>query len=165
MTRCLAYLQSVQPGEYTNCELAQWFGVTERTIRVDHRKFREEMADAVREDDVALVVGDITFAFKRLVRDVEGSKAKCRRGTSVYLDHCKTAFDMELKKLKALQDLGFLPKNLGNMTKEEFLYAAVVMPQTGAASSRPVSTFDAATQQRLAQERSAYLQEGVVEAE
>jgi hypothetical protein len=85
------------------------------------------MASELRDDDVGLVVADIVFTFKRQLRDLEKSKAACRPGTTEYRKHCESLFNLERECKKLLQDLGWLPKNLGNMTMTEYHYAAIVL--------------------------------------
>lgn len=138
----VAYLISTQPGEITAGDMAEWFGVTDRTIRFDMRYIREERAKLIKEDDIGLVIADIAMTFDNQIRDIEKSKAKCKLGSREHLEHSKAIFDMQLRKVKALQDLGYYPKNLGNMTVEKFEYRATVS-KDGAVDTRRVDMFDA----------------------
>lgn len=133
---CIAFLMATAP-ETNQTDMADWFGVSERQIRFDKRHIREERAALIKEEDIALVIADIAFSFDNQVRDIETSKRKCDKGTRTYLEHCKAVFDMQLRRVKALQDLGYYPKNLGNMVIDRYVYAAEV-GKDGSVNTRPV---------------------------
>jgi hypothetical protein len=137
---CVAYLMATQP-DVTNVALGELFGTTEKTIRGDKLKIREDKARSIKEDDIGLVIADIAINFDRQVRDIEASKRKADPGSRTYLEHCKAIFNLELERVKALQDLGWYPKNLGNMTQEHFVYKAFVT-QGGAVDTRRVDNGD-----------------------
>lgn len=145
--RAIRYMMVVNP-ENSNVDLAELFQITEGMIRKDKAAIRQEIADDLRKDDVGLVVADIEFNFRRQLRDLEASKAKCGHGTTEYRLHCMAILDIELKKTKMFQDLGYLPKNLGNLTTENYEYAAVLI-KDGSVESRPMNLFDADTQQKI----------------
>jgi hypothetical protein len=145
----LRYLMYTRP-DMNNVEAGELFQVTEATIRKDRAAIREEMAEELRTEDVGLVIGDISFNFRRQMRDLEASKAKAKPGSKEYLAHCVALLDMELKKTKAFQELGYLPKNLGNMTVTNYDYAAVVI-KGDQIESRPLTMFDDSTQAHLRQ--------------
>jgi hypothetical protein len=136
----IAYLMATQP-DHSNVELAEVFGVTERTIRMDKQHIREEKARFIKEDDIGLVIADIALDFERQVRDIERSKAKSKLGSDTFLKHCTAAMELRLKMVKSLQDIGYLPKNLGNMTVESYEYKAVVH-RDGSVETRPLNYFD-----------------------
>jgi hypothetical protein len=151
--RVVAYLMTTkQSDDYENTDMAKWFQVSESAIRKDKMVIRKQMAKDVTEDDIALVIADILWDFKRQIRDIENSKAKAKEGTPSYLAHCQVAMDIRLKTVKALQDLGYLPKNLGNATIEHFEYAAVVVSD-GSVDTRPMNLFDRDVQEQLSQRR------------
>lgn len=140
---CIQYLQATQP-ELTNNQMGEWFGVSERTIRLDKNWIREQKARFLKDElskDLALVIADIAMDFEQQVRDIEKSKQKTKLGTSTYVMHCNSVFDMRLRMVKAFQDIGYLPKNLGSMTVEKFEYKAEVT-KDGALNTRPVDMFD-----------------------
>lgn len=145
--RVIRYLMYIQP-EMTNVDAGELFQVTEATIRKDRKIIREEMAEELKTEDVGLVIGDIAFNFRRQLRDLEASKAKCKLGTKEYVLHCVSILKIELDKTKAFQDLGYLPKNLGNMTVQNYEYAAVVI-QGDQIESRPLTMFDEVTQEQI----------------
>ncbi len=124
----LAYLMATRPEgvDFTNDALGELFQVTSRTIRVDKNKIRGERAKMVREEDVGLVVADILIDYDRTIRDLEASKNKCKLGTRERRAHNESIMKMRLETVQALQNLGFLPKNLGQMAVQRFEYKANV---------------------------------------
>lgn len=113
--------------DMTNQQIADVFHVTEGQIRLDKKVIREDKAKLLKEDDIGLIIADIVMTFDRQVRDIETSKVKCGVGTRSYLEHCKSIFKLQLEMVRALQDLGYYPKNLGNMTIDKYEYKAIVM--------------------------------------
>jgi hypothetical protein len=122
---CVAYLMATEPDQ-SNVALGVLFQVSEKMIRNDKLCVREERAQLIKEDDIALVIADIALNFDRQIRDIEKSKQKAGPGSRTYLEHCKSIFKMELEKVTALQGLGFYPKNLGTLTTNKFEYSASV---------------------------------------
>jgi len=138
--QAISFLMATRP-DVPNTDMADWFGVSERTIREDKLKIREQFAKLVRQEDVGLVIADILQEYNRQIVDIERSKRYAKPGSKNYLDHCTSALELRLKTVKALQDLGFYPKNLGNMVVEKFEYKAVVS-KDGGVSMRSVDLFD-----------------------
>lgn len=139
----IEYFSATHPDK-SNREMAELFQVSERVIRLDKELYREQKALFLKKDlqkDLALVIADIAMDFERQVLDIEKSKAKAKLGSLPYLAHCKSVLEMRLNMVKAFQDIGYLPKNLGNMTVEKFEYKATVS-KDGAVNTRPVDMFD-----------------------
>jgi len=140
---CVQFLQATQP-DLTNAEMGEWFQVSERSIRLDKVWIRAQKAKFLKDElskDLSLVIADIAMDFEKQVSDIEKSKGKCKLGTRPYVDHCNSIFDMRLKMVKAFQDIGYLPKNIGNMTVEKFEYKAVVA-MDGSVNTRSADMFD-----------------------
>lgn len=133
---CVAFLMAADPS-HSNVALGDLFGVSERQIRADKLKLRQDRAKLVKEEDVGLVIADISLAFENQLRDIERSKGKCRLGSQIYLNHCKEIASLVLKKVASLQELGYLPKNLGQMTTTRYDYQAVVA-KDGSVDTRPL---------------------------
>lgn len=132
----VAYLMTTDLSQ-SNQELGKLFGVTEGQIRHDKKTIREDRAKLIREEDIALVIADIMINFDRQVRDIERSKRDCTPGSRNFLEHCKAIFNLEMQRITALQNLGYYPKNLGNMTVSRFEYEATVA-KDGGVVTRPV---------------------------
>jgi len=133
----VAYLEATSPSDYTNQELAEMCQVTERTIRLDKQALRKKMSEELKEDDVGLIVADIIMNYRRQLRDIEASKAKCSPGSHAYLQHCVAAFNLQRDLTKICQDLGWYPKNLGNLVTEKYIYQAIVTKDGTIAHSKP----------------------------
>lgn len=133
---CVGYLMGTRP-EMTNVEIGELFQVSEGLIRADKKRIRHERARLIKEEDVGLVIADIAIECDRQIRDLEASKMKCAKGTRPFVEHCKAIVDTRLKSVKALQELGYYPKSLGNLTVERFEYRAVV-GKDGSVDTRPV---------------------------
>lgn len=145
--RVVAYLTGTQP-DVSNADMAEWFQVSEGTIRKDKMTIRQAMANELKEEDIGLVIADLLYDFKRQIRDIEKSKESAKDGSMAKLAHCTSVMELRLKTVKALQDLGYLPKNLGSMTVDKYTYAAIVAVD-GSVDTRPIHMFDEATQNRL----------------
>lgn len=128
--QCVVYIKASFP-ETTNTDMAEQFQVTERTIRQDLQAFRREKAQFIKDDDIGLIIADIALDYERQVKDIERSKSKCSLGTAVYLKHCTDVMELRFKCVKALQDLGYYPKNLGHMTIQKFDFKAIVNQRDG----------------------------------
>jgi DNA primase catalytic subunit len=137
--RVVAYVMATQP-QVAGTELAIWCQVSERAIRQDKAIIRQRMATELREDDVALIIADIMADFRRQIQDIEISKRSAKAGSPAYLAHCTAIVDLRLKTTKMLQDLGYYPKNLGNMTQEHFVYQAVVEHEGRLCTDPPTDT-------------------------
>lgn len=162
---CVEFLEATRR-DMTQTAMADLFKVTERQIRFDKQKNRKDVADRMKEDDPGLVVADIAIAFENQVKDIERSKNKCKLGSRVYLEHCKTLFSIQLQKVKALQDLGILPKNLGNMTMESFAFQAIVTKagvQTGPAHLANVPSVEILDMKPLELEAPSDLEDDEIE--
>lgn len=122
---CIAHLMVHAPDE-TNISLAKIFCVSESLIRRDKQLVRQEKAAMIKKDDVGLVLADIAFTFECQIKDLEIAKKKANPGSRTYLDYCKAIFDLQIKKVEALQKLGFYPLNLGNLTVQQFSFQAFV---------------------------------------
>lgn len=145
--RCVGYLMTTQLG-LSNTEMAAKFGVSEKTIRDDKKFVKADLISEMRDEDAGAVAADLAFNFRRQLRDLELSKQACKLGSKEYLAHCNSILDIELKRMRALQDLGLLPKNLGNVSVETFEYAAVVI-KGDQIDARPIHAFDEKTQQQI----------------
>lgn len=123
----LEWLQVMGDTSYTNVDLAKIFGVTERMLRIDKQKVREEAVKALSQNkDINFVIADVFMDFETQRRDLERNKKSARLGTPTFNQACKMIFDMRVQMLKLLQDLGWLPKNLGTAVTESYVYKAVV---------------------------------------
>jgi hypothetical protein len=122
---CVGYLMATQP-QMSVSEMSELFSVGDRTIRDDRKKIRMKMADEIRDEDPALLMADIQCDLRRQLRDIENSKTKSRLGSKEFLAHCVAIMNMRVQSAKLLQDLGFLPKNIGSMITEDYIWETIV---------------------------------------
>lgn len=122
---CVAF-NMVKVPDATNVAMAELFQVSERQIRLDKQHIRQERAKLIKEDDIGLVIADIMVSFENQVSNLQKGQAKAKVGSRDYLEYCKTIFNFRLQMVKALQELGYYPKNLGNMTVDKYVYKATV---------------------------------------
>lgn len=121
----LAYLLGVRP-DLSNIELSRLFKVNEKTIRNDKDTIRKRMSEEITDDDISFVVSDIRRTYERFSSELAKSTKACEYGTNTKLAHLKAEMDYQLSVVNALQSLGYYPKNLGNLTKTEFIFKAHV---------------------------------------
>jgi hypothetical protein len=138
---CITYLTATKP-ELTNASLADLFQVSERQIRDDKTRNRRQRADIIKNEDPGLVIADIATCYDKQIVDMEASKSQCKMGSLTYLAHCKAIFNAQLLKVKALQDLGYYPKNLGNMVIEKFEFTSTVASDTQLKARKVNMNFD-----------------------
>lgn len=147
----ISYLLLTKP-EVGPSEMAELFQVSQRQIFKDRTLLKTQRASSLKEEDPALVLADIIMCFDRQTQDMEASKAKCKLGTPNYLKHCQTIFDTQLKKVTAMQSLGYYPKNLGNLVTESYTWKAEITADS-VVNTRPVSMkFDKTNQKETAVE-------------
>lgn len=134
----LAFLMGVRP-DLNNVELARIFKVNEKTIRNDKDIIRKRVSEEITKDDVSLVVSDIRTTYERFRTELAKSTQKCEYGTNTKLAHLKAEMDYQLSVVDALQSLGYYPKNLGNLTKTQFVFKAHVA-KGGGVNTVPVES-------------------------
>lgn len=133
---CIDYIltNSSANGKHLNpitvAEMADLFKVSERQIRDDKRKVREQRAKEISEEDVSLVIVELLQTFDDQIADAHRQKRKVKPGTPTYLQYIKAITELTTQKITILQSLGYYPKNLGNLNVETFDYTAIVDPMT-----------------------------------
>lgn len=133
---CIDYIltNSSAGGKHLNpitvAEMAELFQVSDRQIRLDKKKVREERSKEISEEDVTLVIVDLVQTFDDQIADLHRQKRKVKPGTPTYLQYIKAITELSTNKVAILQSLGYYPKNLGNLNVESFDYTAIVDPMT-----------------------------------
>lgn len=123
----LEWLRVMGDTSRTNVDLAKIFGVTERMIRADRQKVREEAVKALSETkDINFVIADVFQDFELQRRDLEKNKKHSREGSATFNQACKMIFDMRIQMLKTLQDLGWLPPSLSTVHTQAYVHTAIV---------------------------------------
>lgn len=155
----VAFLMATDPTAHTNEQLAEIFKVTERTIRVDKHTIREGKAKVVKDDDVGLVIADILLDYERVIADLEKSKLKTALGSKERRMHNESIMDLRLKITKALQELGYYPKNLGTMSVNKYEFRTEV-PFNHQLPARAADLFSDSPQKALPETIEAEIVEG-----
>jgi hypothetical protein len=88
--------------------------------------------------DGSLVAQDLIQSFNEFCTQLDASCKETTNGTSNKLKHLQAKIDYKLKIIAALQSLGLLPRDLGSMTRTEFIFKAHA-GQNGAVNTKSVS--------------------------
>ena len=134
----LTYLMLMRP-DLTLLELGRIFKVNEKTIRTDKDLIRKRISEEITDKDVSIVVSDLMRGHELRMNDLAKSKKKCTLGTPAYLNHIRFEQEAAFKIVELLQSLGVYPKNLGNLTKTEFVYKAHVAKGGGVSTTQIAS--------------------------
>lgn len=145
--RALAYLKVARP-ELSKVDLAEMFSVSEGQIRKDLRIIVEESTDEMRDQDPATIIAEAVSTLRRQVADIEGAKKSARKGSRDYMQHCVSIADIQFKLLRALQEVGYLPKDASKMAQQLYEYAAVVLKGDNV-DTRPIDMFDGETRKTI----------------
>jgi hypothetical protein len=97
--------------------------------------------------DGSLVAQDLIQSFNEFCSQLDASTKETTNGTSNKLKHLQAKIDYKLKIIAALQSLGLLPRDLGNMTRTEFIFKATVA-KGGGVTTAPVTAAQAAELER-----------------
>lgn len=136
----VGYLMSTQP-DLTNAQLAELFGVSDRSIREDKQWTRKQAAELVTQEDVSLIIADVRMKYEWFCQQLAASTKKATLGTANYANHLKLGMEMQLKVVDSLQSLGWLPKNLGELSRKSWNFTAIVT-KDGTVDTRPVEMLD-----------------------
>jgi hypothetical protein len=63
-------------------------------------------------------------------------------GTRVYLDHLQALHKLRMDTIRIMQDIGALPKNLGEVSVKKEVFKAEVAPGSNQVVTRPLDMFD-----------------------
>jgi hypothetical protein len=97
--------------------------------------------------DGSLVAQDLIQSFNEFCEQLDASTKETTNGTSNKLKHLQAKIDYKLKIITALQSLGLLPRDLGNMTRTEFIFKATV-GKGGSVTTAPATREQAAELER-----------------
>jgi len=123
--RVVMWLQHSHP-ELFNTDIARVLGVSDKLIRNDKELIRKKAAEEIKNDSIELIISDIIQVYNKQAQDLERSKRKAVLGKGEYRMHSLAVAQIENMKLKALQDVGWIPKNLGTGFTESYSYVVDV---------------------------------------
>jgi hypothetical protein len=126
----LQFLMYTEP-DLSRMELGRIFQVDESTIRHDIKRIKEKNADLIKEDtDVKLIIADLIAARDRALLEIEKAKklisTTAKEGTPNHLNFIKASVEIHMKVTEALQNMGWLPKNIGAITVNKHVFKAIV---------------------------------------
>lgn len=142
----IEYIMGVYP-DWSNVKLSQIFDVDVKTIRNDKKIIKTANAERVREDtDVKLIIADLLAARERALQEIEEGKKDIvvskKTGTPNHLAWIKAGLEIHIRVTEALQNMGWLPKNIGAISITKNVFKAVVQTNTGIVETRPVDLLD-----------------------
>lgn len=119
-------MRATEP-DLANTELADIFGVSERMIRVDIKAIKDSLAKEFAGLDPTVIVADLLIMRDDLLTELRKSMKSTTLGTRSRLDHLLAIKSINIDTVKALQDLGVLPKELGHLQTENYDFKAYVI--------------------------------------
>jgi len=137
----LLYVQGQNPS-VTQKQLADMFGVSESAIRKDIQKIKGDMQDQAKSTYMDTVVQDLIHEQHNVYEAMSLSLKSAKPGTKVYLDHLTARHKIRLDTIRILQDIGALPKSLGEVSVKKEVFKADVAPGTNQMVTRPLNMFD-----------------------
>lgn len=149
---CIGYLMIAKP-HLSNVSLASKFSVSESCIRKDKATIDGQRSREVFEEDAQLVIYRVIDHLDRQVSSLEESKDKCKKGSRDYVLHCKAIAELSEKRLRILQDLGYVPTNIGANQTQQYEYAAIVL-KGDQVETRRIEQFDDKVQKQIAEKKN-----------
>jgi len=134
----VAFLEEFDDKTYTHVELADLFKVDEAVIRRDRKKSLVVFSQQISPAHALAFVAEAVKEINVLIR-------KCKKGldeaTPLTLSHLKyieLMSALQMRRLKILQEVGVVPKELGHLSMSEEEWIAEVNPD-GVTSVHPAN--------------------------
>lgn len=118
---------SGHPVEYTNYELAALLDVDEKTIRLDKRRILKEYASIITPEDAMSFVAEFVKGHDDLLRRAYAGLRQSPEGTLAHQNYLKILSDLSKRRVTMLQEIGAIPKELGNLNVNQELWEAYVL--------------------------------------
>ena len=139
----------------TNQQIADDLQVSESMVRVDKTILRKDMAKALKNEDVGMVIADAVILFDKQIHDLEVIKNDPTTSPGLKVKCCVCIAKLQEDKLRLLQDLGLYPHNVANMIISKYSFTAQVDPITSKVQSAvDGDVVDEEKQQRLLQDEN-----------
>lgn len=121
----LAYLE--EEGQVlSNYQLADVFQVDEKVIRKDRKELLREYTATITPEYALGFVASYLKSHDDLIRKTKIGLEKCQPGTLGHQNYVRLLSDLETKRMKLLQEIGAVPKELGHLNVSEERWVAVV---------------------------------------
>lgn len=131
----LAHLEELGTSQ-SNYQLAALFGVDEKVIRKDRKELLQEYTKTISPEHALSFVASYLKSHDDLIRKTKFGLEKCLPGTLGHQNYLRLLSDLESKRMKLLQEIGAVPKELGHLNVSEERWVAVVSTD-GVTSVRP----------------------------
>jgi transposase len=126
----------------TQRELSAMFGVSESQIRKDIAKNKESLTEEAKANYMETAVQDLIHEQNNVYEGVMQSLRQAPLGSRVRLDHEMARLKIRHDTVRLLQDIGVLPKSLGEVGKNKEVFKSELQPNTNQVVTRPVELFD-----------------------
>ena len=110
----------------SNYQLAELFDVDVKVIRVDKKKILKEYTSAITPDEAMVFVGTFMQGHDDLLRRTVKALNEIPHGTLTHAKYLQLASDLHKRRVQMLQEIGALPKELGNLNVNEELWEAYI---------------------------------------
>jgi hypothetical protein len=131
-----------QNPEINHRQLAAMFGVSESMIRKDMSKINQDLSEDLKSTFMDTVVGELINEQHNLYQALQKSLKAAPIGTNTYVAHCQALFKIRKDTIEVLQNIGALPKTLGEVSVKKEVFQAQVLPGTSQMVTRPLDLFD-----------------------
>jgi hypothetical protein len=125
----IAYLEDTGEDHVSyssNYKLAELFGVDEKVIRDDKKKLLQEYAQHITPEYAMGFVAAYLRAHDDLLRRTRHGLSKAVPGSLGHQNYLRLLSDLETKRMKLLQEIGAVPRELGHMQISEERWIATV---------------------------------------
>lgn len=110
----------------SNYQLADLFSVDEKIIRIDKRKLLKDYTKLITPEDAMVYVGTFMQGHDDLLRRAIKALDDMPHGTLAHAKYLQITSDLHKRRVQMLQEIGALPKELGNLNVNEELWEAVI---------------------------------------
>lgn len=123
--RCIVYLEELGESHSTR-ELAEIFGVGESVIAQDRKRILKLYATELTPAHALQFVADSLRGHDDLIRRARAGLRSTVEGTLMHQKYVEQLSQLELRRIKILQEIGVVAKELGHLNvSEEVWYAKV----------------------------------------
>jgi hypothetical protein len=131
-----------QHPDISHRQLAEMFGVSESMIRKDMSKINQDLSEDMKATFKDTVIGELIHEHNNMHAALLRSLKAAPLGTNTYVAHCQALFKIRKDTIEVLQNIGALPKTLGEVSVKKEVFQAQVMPGTSQMVTRPLNMFD-----------------------
>lgn len=123
--RVIAYLDEIQE-HYSNYQLAAVFGCDEKLIRLDRKRLMRAYANAITPENAMGFVADYIKTHDELIARSRKALDGLTEGGQSHRAYIALISELTQKRLKALQDIGVVERELGHLNVSEEKWVATV---------------------------------------